>query len=285
MEGYVTEDDVYDIVERIAKSSQAAVKFLSDLEMLSSYYVAMFNPESEKWNSYPDSMRHAIKVLNLLNIKPLRPLMMAIAARFFANEAANAFSKLISWGVRLFIASTTRSESVLNPLASASTRIFAGEITTYADLKKKLINIIPNDAQFRQGFEVYTASKTALARYYMRALELAVKGEANPCFIPNDDRQTINLEHILPERPEGNWPQFTDDSVRASVKRLGNMALLVAKTNSDLKSASFKEKRKAYAESPYEITRMVASYSDWTEDTIAERQKALADFALKAWPI
>ena len=285
MKGYVTEDQVYDIVEQIAKDSQSTIKFLSELEMLSTYYVAIFNPESEKWNKYPDSMRHAIKTLNLLNIKPMRPLMMAIAAKFSPNEASNAFTKLISWGVRLFMAGTTRSESVLNPLAYASKSVFAGDITTYADLKKKLINVIPNDAQFRQGFEVYTASKTALARYYLRALEMAAKGEADPCFIPNDDKQAINLEHILPERPESNWPQFTDDTVRANVKRLGNMALLVAKTNSDLKSAAFSEKRQVYADSPYETTKMVAQYPDWTEDTIAIRQKKLADYALKAWPI
>lgn len=285
MDGYVTEDNVYDVVERIAKSSQATIKFLSDLEMLSTYYVAIFNPESEKWNSYPDSMRRAIETLNLLNIKPIRPLMMAVAAKFSAKEATETFSKLISWGVRLFMASTTRSESIIIPLADASTSVFAGDITTYADLKKKLTHIIPNDAQFRQGFEVYTASKTALVRYYMRTLEMAAKGEANPCFIPNDDRQTINLEHILPERPEDKWPQFTEDSHRANVKRLGNMALLVAKTNSDLKSASREEKWPIYADSPYYTTKMIAKYADWTEDTIAERQKTLASFALKAWPI
>ena len=74
------------------------------------------------------------------------------------------------------------------------------------------------------------------ARYYLRSLEMAVKKEPDPYFIPNDDQSVITLEHVLPEKPGANWPQFTLEAHAAVYRRLGNMALLRAKKNSDLHS-------------------------------------------------
>jgi hypothetical protein len=46
---------------------------------------------------------------------------------------------------------------------------------------------------------------------------------------PNDDKQVINLEHVLPEQVENNWPEFDEDTARIYMRRIGNLALLLAK--------------------------------------------------------
>jgi hypothetical protein len=58
---------------------------------------------------------------------------------------------------------------------------------------------------------------------------MAAKGEATPWFIPNDDKQVINLEHILPQAPEQNWPDFSEEETKIYARRIGNLALLLAK--------------------------------------------------------
>jgi len=283
--GYLRENEVYDAVQAKAKGPQTSIEFLTALETLAGVYVALFNPEHEKWNKYPDSMRRAIQTLNLLNIRPLRPLMLAVAHQFNEKEATEAFRMFISWGVRLIIASSTRSGSVEEPLASAAQKVHSVSVADAPALKKRLIEIIPVDEQFRQAFEVATVSKAVLARYYLRSLEMAAKDEATPWFIPNDDRQAINLEHVLPERPEGNWPQFDDESVKTYWKRIGNLALMLAKTNSDLRSSDFKTKKAVYRTSPYELTRQISTVPQWTQQQIVERQRGLASLAVKAWPL
>jgi Protein of unknown function (DUF1524) len=82
---------------------------------------------------------------------------------------------------------------------------------------------------------------------------MAAKEEPTPWFIPIDDRQVINLEQVLPEKPEKNWPKFDEEKVRTYSKRIGNLALLQAKSNSDLRDADFKTKKVVYAsrEAPY----------------------------------
>jgi hypothetical protein len=183
------------------------------------------------------------------------------------------------------IASSTRSGSVEEPLAEAAHSILSGEITNAAELKKALIAMVPVDEQFRRAFEVANVSKGWLARYYLRALEMVAKKEATPWFIPNDDKQVINLEHVLPEHPEGNWPQFDEEAVQINAKRIGNLALMLAKSNSDLKSANFDTKKTVYMASPYELTRQIAGLTEWDEAAIANRQKVLAGLAVQAWPI
>jgi hypothetical protein len=85
---------------------------------------------------------------------------------------------------------------------------------------------------------------------YLRSTELAAKNEAEPWHIPNGDRSMINLEHILPEKKEGNWPVFTDEQVKLYYKRVGNLCLMRASDNSAAKSAGFGVKKPIFATSP-----------------------------------
>jgi hypothetical protein len=103
--------------------------------------------------------------------------------------------------------------------------------------------------------------------------------------IPNDDRSIINLEHILPEKPEGQWPQFSDDEVKMFRNRIGNLCLLRASENSTLKSIRFEDKRVIFAGCPYELTKQIGPLEQWDSAAIINRQKVLAALAADAWPI
>jgi len=283
--GFLKQQEVYDAVQLQARGPQLSLAFLNMLEGLATSYVAIFNPEAEKWNSYPDSLRRAIQTLNLLNIRPMRPLMLAIAAKFAGNEAAEVLRLLISCGVRLLIAGSTRSGSVEEPLADAAHKVFTGVITDSRAVRKILADVSPNDEQFRLGFEAATVSKTSLARYYLRSLEMTAKGEPTPWFVPNDDRQAITLEHVLPAKPDPSWANFDQETVDTYVKRIGNLVLLPAKSNSTLGSSAFSVKAEIFRNAPYELTRQVSTVPQWNAGTIVERQKLLAELALRTWPL
>jgi hypothetical protein len=170
----------------------------------------------------------------------------------------------------------------------AARRVYLGDkentpITLASSLRNELKTVIPSDEQFRQAFEVATVSKASLARYYLRSLEVVAKNNPNPWFIPTDDKEVINLEHVLPEKPETRWKNFDQELARAYVKRLGNQALLLAKSNSDLRSSDFETKKSVYRETPYVLTSMISTVSAWSPGEISERQKKLAELALTAW--
>ena len=284
IQGFVREHEVYEAVQRLAKAPQPVVTFTGELESLASSYVAIYNADHEKWNR-SDATRKAVEVLNLFDIKPLRPLILAVAERFDETETEKATKFCISVSVRLMIASSTRTGSVEEGLAEAAHKIFSQHITTADDLKRQLAPLTPSDATFLAAFDTATVSNRKLARYYLRSMELSAKGEREPWHIPNDDRSEINLEHVLPEKPEGNWPKFSDDEVKLYHKRIGNLCLLRATDNSTAKSASFATKAPVYANSPYELTKQISTTEDWTVVEIADRQKTLAPIAVKTWAI
>ena len=284
IQGFVREHEVYEAVQRLAKAPQPAVTFTGQLESLANSYVAIYNADHEKWNR-SDVTRKAVEVLNLFDIKPLRPLILAIAERFSDKEAEKAVKFCVSFGVRLMIAGSTRTGSVEEGIAGAAHEIYVRNITTVIGLKETLGNLTPTDGTFSSAFKTATVSNRKLARYYLRSMELSVKSEQEPWHIPNDDRSEINLEHVLPEKPEGNWPQFSDDEVKLYYKRIGNLCLLRASDNSTTKSASFATKRLIYANSPYELTKQIATVMDWRASEITDRQKTLASIAVKTWTI
>ena len=284
LRGYLSAAEVYDAVQDIARANQSTVTFAAHLESLAPVYVATFNPENERWNDYPPAVRAAIEVFNLLNIRPMRALLLAISAKMDKSEAAKAFQHLISVGVRLLIAATIRSGSVETPLSIAAKDIFDVKIQTSQQLKAQLKALTPSDAQFREAFERARVSSARLGRYYLRSLEMAARAEREPWFIPQSDRSVINLEHVLPQKPEGQWPQFSDEEVAQYVNRLGNLVLLQASDNSTQRSASFAAKKQVYGRAPYLLTKRLADLDHWTTASILERQNYLAELAVTTWP-
>ncbi|MCX5887898.1 MAG: HNH endonuclease family protein [Deltaproteobacteria bacterium] len=282
--GFLRKDKVYEVVQE-TKGPQASIAFLKKVENLVKVYVATFYRDHDHWKSYPDAILPAIDTINFFDIAPFRPVILAIAAKFPPKEALNAFKIFISLGVRLLIATSTRSGSVEETLAPAANKIYIGRISTAAELKTEINGLIPNDTQFQQAFENATVSKGPLARYYLRALENAHQKRPDPYYILQSDKEEITLEHILPEKPEHNWPQFSLEEHASYWRRIGNMILLRYKDNSGLKSNPFQEKIPVYKSCPYRLTSQVSDVQDWTVEKIRERQVGLAKLALKAWPI
>ncbi len=285
IQGPLTKDQIFDVVQAKAKGALNALNLCRQMEGLAATYAATFSTDHEKWVAYPDAIKLAIKTLNFFNIQPFRPVIVAVADKFEPKEAVKALDLLISVAVRVTIASSTSSGSIESVLHPTAADIFNGEITTPNQFRKRIESIIPNDLKFRNAFAVATVTKTALARYYLRTLERVVKQEPTPWFNINDDREVIDLEHILPENPGDNYPNFSLEDAAAYVRRLGNMALHAKKLNSENRSDAFTLKKGTYADCPYMLTHQLSTVPDWTADLIVERQAKMAEFAVKAWPI
>ncbi len=283
--GFLRRNAVYEKVQTEAKGPQSVISHLSQLESLAKAYERTFYQDHEFWKPFPDAARYAIQTINDFDIKPFRPAFVAVAAKFDVKEATRAFQFLVSLGVRMLIAASTRTGSVEETMAKAANAVLKEEIKTNAKLKEALADITPSNPQFSAAFETATLSKGPLARYYLRSLEQVVQRATYPWFVLNQDREAMTLEHVLPEEPEGNWPQFTAEEHAAHWRRIGNLCLLPKGENNDLRSARDKTKFVKYRDAPYELTRQISEVSRWTKETIVERQKGLAKLALKAWPL
>ena len=282
--GFVRRNDVYSAVQKLAKAPRSTITFAGQLETLAGVYASTYNTGHEHWNRL-SAAKENLEVLNIFDIKPLRPVILAIAARFKERETAGALEFCVALAVRLMITGSTRTGSVEEGLADAAHKVYESKVAGTQALMKALRSITPSDASFVAAFRTASVSNAKLARYYLRCMERYVQDEKQPWLIPNDEPSEINLEHVLPVKPEENWPEFGADEVKLYGKRIGNLCLLTARENSVVKSASFKVKRPFYEDSPYKLTSEIADEEEWTAEKIAARQEALSGIAKKTWLI
>lgn len=107
------------------------------------------------------------------------------------------------------------------------------------------------------------------------------------------DYPVISVEHVLPQNPKSGseWLEwFPDHTARAAVvHRLGNLALLTRKKNSQASNWDFARKKESYFRrggiSPFVLTTQVLDESAWNAEVFANRQKSLMLILTKHWKL
>ncbi len=277
--------EVFDKVKQVVNGQNRALEFLDELAEGANDYAALFNSDHKKWNEYGTSTRNHLATINRdLRVLQIRPLMFAVARNFSVKEARLAFRLFVFWSVRFLIVGG-RGGLLDRNYSLRAQEIGTGKIKTAEQLTKALVDVIPTDAMFETAFAEARISQVHLARYLLRAMELKRKNQPEPEFVPMDEEQIINLEHILPETPQANWPGIDPETAGAYHRRIGNLAILQAKKNSLIGNSPFFEKKKVLKDSAYLLTSEIASYNSWGVAQINERQKTLAKLAVETWPI
>jgi len=280
--GHTREREVLQKIKEKVIGKPRAIEYLTTMVDAANDYVAMLTSTHAKWNKYNPNMRQAITTIGLLQMLPLRPLMLAVVRKFSSKQTENAFRLFVFWSVRFLIAGGGRSGNVEEAFAKVASEISAGHIDTSGKMTERLIDIIPSDTEFENRFAIARVSRNDIARYYLRALELKEQGSREPEWTP-PEQYPINLEHILPEKPDDNWPNFDKSIVPTYHKRIGNMVLLKASVNSVVGNRPFSEKRLHFQKSTFLLTQRVGNRLTWEPKDIDEHQKALAKIAVQIW--
>lgn len=283
--GFVRADDVYEFIQTRFKGESTAISFLTTLSENSRVYIATFNADSDYWDIYSSVSRKYIADFNFFDLKPIRPLLLALAVKFSVAQFDKAIRYLTSLSLRLIMTARTRSGTNEQAFADAAIKVTQGSISTQDELAEALKKIFPSDKDFEEVFSTAKVSKGALARYILRELEHAKSPEKGEREWVNDDPQQITLEHILPKAGsiEG-WKGFNTETRAESITRLGNQCLLRRSENNGMPNDSFHSKKPFFENSSLATTKQLASFEDWSPAELDARQKDLSKLALKAWP-
>jgi hypothetical protein len=283
--GPTTQNELGEAIEKTIKKEQQAIDFVSLLDSASTDYVALLTPlQHPRWIGFSPEARKALDILsNHLEAVQIRPLMMAVARCFKVAEAEKAFRMFVSWSVRFLIVGGGGGGKLDRYYGLRAHEVTQGKIKTSKELAKSMGNVVPGNTQFEEEFAKANVRKSALARYYLRAIE--VHGEEKfPQLLINEDANAVNLEHVMPVNPSKAWA-IDRETAETWHKRLGNMVLLGTKDNVTLGNGTFETKRPILKASPFKLTREVAVSKQWGPDQIKERQTDLAKLASKVWPL
>jgi hypothetical protein len=131
---------------------------------------------------------------------------------------------------------------------------------------------------------VKSVTNPKLARYILSEINsYYTEGKE---LVANPNGNDVNLEHILPQKPNDTWlvnfSKKTD--AREYIYRLGNMTLLDSTLNRKVGNSSFQDKcAAAFSQSKLNINKDIVSCSTWGPQEIKERQKMMAQAACKIW--
>lgn len=270
------------IRERVV-TEQNATEFATELHKFAAFYAAMLNEGDIFWKNLGPEAEGIIKALNIMKLERFRPTLLALMDKFQGPELVKAMRLLLNGAVRYLIVTGSGGGFIEGVYSDVARKIFSGQVTKPAQLAAALQQISPLDEEFRSAFQQLRSSKAFLARYFLGSLERHALGKENSELIPNGDQSQVNLEHVLPENPEGNWADISPEVAGAFSRRLGNMALLSVPKNQLAGNLSYVEKRPIIAASQFLLTKSIAESASWGPDEINARQQKLADLAVAVW--
>jgi hypothetical protein len=281
--GHTRRKDLFDDIKKEVNSETTAMKFADRLEIRSNDYAAIISSSHATWNPYHLEIRAMIGTLHYLGVSQIRPILMAALRNFSKGELEKLIAMSVNWSVRFLLAGVP-SGTMEGHYNKNAKKITDGIITDTATLSKEMAVIIPGDDRFLDSVSTALVSTGSLARYYLRRLQMEHDGKVDSLYVPSEGRD-VTLEHILPVKPGPDWSHISELDQRANYNRLGNQALLSGSVNSQLGNVGFASKIQALIDSPFSLTKMAGQRAEWGIKEIAERQRILAELAVKAWPI
>ncbi len=275
----VRRERLFKIVRESVKDAQQAFELLDQLENYSSLFIALGNSNDEFWRDDPEN-RPYIRELELFRVKQAYPTLFAAYGKFSSEDFTRLLKLVGILSFRYTVVSSLNPNELEILYNNVAIAIANGEITNPKQVFDNLRSAYVSDEKFLQDFSLLSIStrgqKKKLARYILCKLEADASG-----IEVNED--SFSVEHILPESPNSEWRQnFTDTQIEEMVYRIGNLTPLEPSLNRQVGNESYPIKREAYQQSVYKLTQDILA-EEWTPDTLATRQRRLAQRATHIW--
>ena len=279
--GTTRERELYDKIRERVTSAQRAVDLAVSLDRAAGDYVALYDVSSPRWRGLGARVQDAVFAFRELRVVQNRPLILAILREFDDPEIRLSLPMLVSWTVRFLICGSGGSGTLEALFSTSAQRISSGEVSTARQLLNANRTVLPGDQRFEDAFAAASVSKNYLARFYLRAIASFMMGDGE--FGIHQHHDDVNLEHVLPQQPGGNWTHISEEDAASYYKRLGNLTIIDSGLNVAAANAPFEEKKDVYRQSGIEMSRSLAEVAEWTTRTIEERQRRLAGIAVQVW--
>lgn len=282
---YVRQKQLFKTIRREVTKMDEVFGLLHRLEHDAVWYEALNDEDSAFWMDYPNAAEH-VRVLNLFNVSQYTPLVLAAKDIFDARGIGEILRYCAVVSVR-FNGVGRRSTHMLEEVYNkAALDIRKGVSKTLASVRESLKAIYIDDDEFEADFSVLKLKSRNVSGKRLRYLLAKIEKQMSGSDI-SDIAMTATVEHILPENPgPGGWEHFSAEVLERCVDRIGNYSLLERKLNSEMAAnGSFDEKKSVYEMSQYATSKELTEYTEWTEASIAARQKDLARIAKSVWSL
>ncbi len=300
--------EVYDEVKKTEILTQDPAFLIGRWEQDSRILYRILQREAGLTGS--DTLKRLEYVFDVLRAS-LAYIPIFAAAKAFLPDDQDSFSRCVSLVERFVFRALTIGQmdtaDLEQKLGEAARRLSAGGTV---DQFRTYLRQQADDATFSSQFSTDTERRTGVQYYILSELERHCLGGGRGV-VPGDHHSAKNhIEHILPKRlsrdsarlQEWSWARDDVDLHQRLVNRLGNLLVLEGDINKAVGNHAFAVKQsgqyrrssgriktiECYQNSSLPSARSLsdpASWSDWSEAEIKQRQQDMAAHALTVWRI
>lgn len=268
----VTERLVFEIYGDLIKR-KSVKKFLGGLQEACNEYINFTKPKND--NIYLNSFKY-------MGVTKCYPLLLAAKKQLDTKDYETICKS---------IEALTFRHSILRKDPKELEKFYYKQIELLnSDLPDKLHTVLINikehnnfkdEDKFKNEF-IYASPKASVARMI---LDRIIRESSESIDWSNKD---IHLEHIMPQTPANEWKEMYDadkSEYKDYLNRLGNLTILLDKSNIKARNHNFTNKKNYYEHSRLYITKSLTDYECWNYTQIKKRQEQLYELAKNIWKI
>lgn len=275
--------ELFKRIRSTIKDRKAVFELVREMELDADTYAALSNPEDTLWEA---DQRVYIGELRMFSVRQLYPLLLSAYRKLDTTDFTRLLKACSIISFRYNVIGSLPANEQERTYTKTAIDISSGALQNLADILHQLRSLYPDDTAFVTAFQEKRLRTTqSRNRRIVRYILFSVEKQ----YSKNDydmDSVKYDIEHVLPENPEENWPVFSDADHESALYRLGNMTLLTSSENRDLGNQGYGEKRAVFERSNFQITQKIAEDNgEWTVDRIAAHQKWMANQANGIWRI
>ena len=157
------------------------------------------------------------------------------------------------------------------------------EINSMFDhFRNDLKDLIPVKEYFNEKFDEIKYSNTDKARRIITYILSKYENYLNDVIEKNIDYDNVNIEHILPQKPE-SWG-LSRSEIKGYIHKIGNLTLISKKLNSQMGNIELEKKIPILKKSDLKINKVLTDFineknNKWNENLITERSNMLSSIA------
>lgn len=279
--GVVQEKHLLNEIASHIKTKAEVFKFLEDLKGEAEAYEALLNPKIDYWAN--KSIVDLLNDLQTLTTQMTLPLLMA-GSHLQDKEFINLLKLCIGFTFRYLTIAEAEHKVLEKLFSEIAIGLRNGTIKSSEEIKKRLSGEYHDDDTFMKLFAKKEIKVAKVAKYILMEIDDFL----------SPDKETysdkITLEHILPRNPDKDWKEYLDkNNIEKDelVNRIGNLTLLLGKVNKEAQNSFFTKKRDLFYKkmTKLKINESLKEIKSWTKEDIENRQKRLAEIAVRIWKI
>ena len=278
----IRKERLFKLIRDRVNTSQQVFDLLDALETRAELFAALADAGHEYWMEQPEAKTY-IRDLILFRARQVTPVLFAAWERLDSDDFVRVLKLASVISFRYMVSG--RNPSALEPAYHDAARtILDRHAPRPRAVFARLRPVYVDDGTFESHFAVMSINPRArkrLLKYILCRLEKDAGGIAR-----DPEAEPASIEHILPQNPSGDWSEgFSALEIETAIDRIGNTTLLEPAVNRQVGSASYSEKRPAYEQSAYVLTRQVAETApeEWNFALMEQRQRQLAERAVQVW--